>query len=87
MTILAAVAFVTTAIQFVKKVIPAIEGRFAILATLLLCAAVTAYKYFNESLPFTFLAIGFFVQVVIGALGSYEFIKLVAPEKTETPTE
>ena len=84
MTILAAVAFVTTTIQAIKKLWVTLEGKVALILTLALCAGVTGYKCILEALPFDLLTLWFFAQVVIGALGGYEFFKLLKKNDNNT---
>lgn len=76
MTIAAAVAFVVTAVQFVKKVFPFISGKIAIGLVVLASAAVSLYKFLSEGLPLGLDTILFFIQVVIGALGAYSLVKV-----------
>jgi len=77
MSVAIAIAFVMTTIQFLKKVIPLIEGSLATVLVVLLSAGVTVYKFATESLPLGIPALAFFGEVVVGALGAYSLIKTV----------
>ena len=78
MTVAIAIAFVCTAVQFIKKVFPAIAGTAAVVAVVVLSAGTTAYKFVNEGTPLTIAAALFFVEVVVGALGAYSLVKVAA---------
>ena len=76
MTVAIAIAFVCTAVQFIKKVFPAIQGNIAVALVVLLSVGTTLFKYLNEGLPITIAALLFCVEVVIGALRAYSLIKV-----------
>lgn len=81
MTIAIAVAWVMAAVQFVKKVFPALAGAAAIVAVVVGSAGITLYKYVGEGLAIDLSAVIFFVQVVIGAIGAYSLIKVASGSK------
>ena len=78
MSIAIAVAFVCSAVQFIKKVVPSITGTAAIVAVVICSAGVTVYNFVNSGTPITIAALLFFVQVVMGALGAYSLVKVAA---------
>jgi len=81
MTVIAAVAVVMAVVQFAKKALPTvIQGAFAVGIVVVASAGVTVYKYIAEGLPFTFAAVTFLIQVVVGAMGAYGLVKAAAGE-------
>jgi hypothetical protein len=81
MTTISAIAIVMAIVQFVKKALPKlnITGPVAIALTVVASICVTVYKYISEGLPLTFAAIVFCVEVIVGANGAYNLIKVAAP--------
>jgi tellurite resistance protein TehA-like permease len=77
MTTAAAIAIVMAIVQFFKKVFPTIvQGTIAIALVFVSSIGVTLYKFLNEGLSLTFVAVTFLVTVVIGAMSAYSLLKV-----------
>ena len=72
-----AIAIVMAIVQFFKKLLPnVVQGTAARVLVILASVGVTLYKFLNEGLPLTFVAITFAVSVIIGALSAYSLVQV-----------
>jgi len=71
------IAVVMAVVQFFKKLLPnVVQGTAARALVILVSIGVTLYKFLNEGLPLTFVAITFAVSVIIGALSAYSLVQV-----------